>query len=760
MKTSLKKIWVLGIVLLFVFGAGCDSRNNVRKIQLAETRVTMDTGYSTTTLALNDETHQSLAICVFQCELEDTTYQWLRAAIPEMLIRSLSQSRMLNVMAMERFKETMERLNLDCTDTPVKAADIVTISREANVQFILTGQIGTAGDKIRLQTQLRDGRHGMLLNEQSVDDARLDNIFSMVDVLTAKIREDLQLSIDHDESARSVSELSTHSLEAWHEYARGLEEHAKINYMGALKHLEKAVQYDSTFVAAFLELNLLYNIINDYDKVDSTYQQLSALRSKATRKEEYHIDYLGAIREKQAFEMLQIMHAWLAEFPNDLDALTNIALLYMQLRNYEQALLNFERIIEIDPNNKLAYNHLGYCYALSGNFNYALVALKEYRKLAPDEPNPYDSMGDVYRYMGDWKRAAENYQLALVQNPEFMASFLNLGLTYFYQGDYERADQIYTEFIRKWPENYLIKMVNERQGLLRWRQKEYDRAIEIYKAIYSKKFGRTYRWVNCLNRLYTLKGDSAAARNIIREGYIDLYKNLLRQPKNLRLAADLCAISLWYDFEPEKSIHRVERVLELTELNLDQVAARFMLILLYQKTGETECLDALWKDVPSKVMVDFLEESTHLSFSSTWRYFTLMNSYFRDDFEQGIAFYEQTIQGMRAENANRIATVFEIFLSDLYLQTGRTKDAEHLLKQAGSPFESQWMVIGPFVNENGFNQEFPPEQEIELNRSYPGSTGDVQWRHANDTCNENYVNFHQIYGPDEWKLAYALIYVH
>ncbi|MCK5739518.1 tetratricopeptide repeat protein [bacterium] len=760
MKMVMKKFWILGVALLVIY-AGCDCKNSVRKIHLAETDAMLDTGHSTTTLALNDETRLSLAVCLFQCDLEDTTYQWLEAAIPEMLIRSLSQSRLLNVMTMDRLKETMERLRLDCTGkTAVKAADIVAISREANVQFVLTGQIGTAGKKIRLQTQLRDGRHGMLLNEQSVGNPNLENVFSMVDALTAKIREDLQLSGDHEDVERSVADLSTNSLEAWHEYSRGLTEHAKINYIGALKHFENAVIHDSTFVAAYLELNRLYNIINNYDKVDSTFQKLTALRSKATRKEEYHIDYLGAIRERQVLEMLQTMRAWLAEFPNDLDALTNIALLYMQLQNYEQALLNFERVIEIDPNNKLAYNHLGYCYALSGNFNYALVALKEYRKLAPDEPNPYDSMGDTYRLMGDWQQAAENYQLALVQNPEFMASFVNLGLTYFYQGDDDRAEQTYIEFARKWPGNYMIDLVNERMGLLKWRQKKYDQAIEIYKDIYPRNFGRTYAWANRLNRLYTLKGDSVAAHGVVREAYIESYKNLLRQPKNLKLAANLCAISLWYDFEPDKSIHRVERTLEQTEINADQITARFLLTLLYQKTGRWKLVDGLWNEIPPEILVEFFEESTHLSFGSTWRYFTLMNYFFHDDFQRGFTFYEKMSQNMRREEADKIASIFDGFLSDIYQQAGRTKDAEQLMQQAGTPLESKWMVIGPFPNDNGFNQKFPPEEGIDLNEAYPGSTGDVRWQHANDTCNESYVNFQKIYGPEEWNLAYALIYVY
>lgn len=80
-------------------------------------------------------------------------------------------------------------------------------------------------------------------------------------------------------------------------------------------------------------------------------------------------------------------------------------------------------------------------------------------------------------------------------------------------------------------------------------------------------------------------------------------------------------------------------------------------------------------------------------------------------------------------------------------------------------FIKEWYVIGPFDNPMGTHDteglmiSYPPEQVIDLNKSYKGKDGiDVKWQKCQ--ADENgLVNFEQHFNPKDYAVAYALAYV-
>ncbi len=82
---------------------------------------------------------------------------------------------------------------------------------------------------------------------------------------------------------------------------------------------------------------------------------------------------------------------------------------------------------------------------------------------------------------------------------------------------------------------------------------------------------------------------------------------------------------------------------------------------------------------------------------------------------------------------------------------------EQVLTVSEIEFYTDWQVIGPFGDEDqtGLRKVFPPEEEFDLLKAYPGQGGrEVRWQsHQNNTT--GYVDFNEIFGYSEFALAYA-----
>ena len=77
--------------------------------------------------------------------------------------------------------------------------------------------------------------------------------------------------------------------------------------------------------------------------------------------------------------------------------------------------------------------------------------------------------------------------------------------------------------------------------------------------------------------------------------------------------------------------------------------------------------------------------------------------------------------------------------------------------KASRKYIEDWYVIGPFDNpkEEGFDRIFPPEEEIQLDRTYSGSHNQtVSWHTIHSGF--PYVNLDRLFSPNDSTVAYAL----
>ncbi|VVB65742.1 Photosystem I assembly protein Ycf3 [Candidatus Gugararchaeum adminiculabundum] len=161
--------------------------------------------------------------------------------------------------------------------------------------------------------------------------------------------------------------------------------------------------------------------------------------------------------------------------------------------DYEQAIEDFTRAIEIDPKSAGAYNNRGTAYYMMKDFRRAVDDCTEAIRLAPEFSSAHNNRGAFRLGMRKYRKAMEDFDKAIAINPKNEGAHNNRGAACYGLKKYKRAVKNFTKAIgiKPWyPEAYLNRG-NAWMGL-----GEYGKAIEDY--------------------------DVATA---MRQGYADAYKN-------------------------------------------------------------------------------------------------------------------------------------------------------------------------------------------------------------------------------------------
>jgi len=753
---KIKFLILIQLITILTF-ISCNQNQEKRKIKLAEqSPATQRSERFTSTIHLEPTLRRAIAVMFFENKTGDQNLEWLQKGLTEMLIRSLSQSSSLSVLSTDRIFEILNQVGQSSGTQSLDFDLAAIVAKEANVEAVLTGNISRHGDSLQINVRVHEPNQGKILKEETVEGKDLEAIFTMVDDLTQKIKNTLAVSLEKQEHAKSIADLSTNSLDAWRYYTAGIDFMQKAMINDAIAQLEKAVEADPGFVAAYYYLCLRLFTQGERQKAFRYFTQLQALRSTASPREQYQIDRLAGITNGDVRQIIDASKSWLQHQPDDVEAYFNLGDIYFGLQNYDEALVYYQAILGIDPKYKLAYNMIGYCYARKGEISRAIAALKQYQQMAPDEPNPFDSMGELYFSQGNYKQAEKKLKEAIQRSNNFTPSWLQLGNVYLDEGKFKKASESYQQYLDHVTDPASKAQGYERMGLTQWRQGQIDSALGYFQKFVGNRIV-SYRAATWVHELNLEKGDSAEARASLYKNY-EFIRDSLVVKEPIRII-DLAKLSLWFDVNADETINIISQTLQGNKSPNVQRWGKFYLPLLYLKINQVERYQ---KSAPD-FTTDFLEMMKDLRNTkipnATWKSFLIYNQYAYRFVDEGIAKYQELIQYCQDHELTLPEMVFRSLLVDVYFHNGERDKAEEQLKIIGAPEEKKWLVIAPFDNTNGFQKKYPPEREIKLQAVYQDQNLAIQWQQANDGFNEGYIDLKQIYKQYNWKVGYGLIYV-
>ncbi len=408
--------------------------------------------------------------------------------LPILLTTDLMQTPNVRVLGKERMRELQDEMGIEKVDE----SNGFELAKRAGVQMLISGEVVRMGKTLRVAAGVYDVETKELLFARQEEGEGRDAVLDMIDGLSESIRKGMNVLPRWGlGSEPSLSALTSKSVDAYRLYEMG-EEIRDDDPEEAVEYMKQAVEQDTTFAKAFMELALLYNHqLEDPDNALRCARKAKELLREATPKE-----YLKAlIYESWVLgewdSVIEFMNRYLELQPNDPRVQRRLGwvLAHGRRSKYDEAIRHFERMIELDPKNisgeiSSAYNHLGNLRMYMGDYEGAMAAFEGYRRLCPNAPAPLHSIGNACRLSGRYEEAVEQFSRIIERDPKYYISHESLGMTYLAMGRWRAALSVFLRYLAAAPSEGHVANAHVRIATVYCVQRNYGLALdEIEEAL-------------------------------------------------------------------------------------------------------------------------------------------------------------------------------------------------------------------------------------------------------------------------------------
>lgn len=132
----------------------------------------------------------------------------------------------------------------------------------------------------------------------------------------------------------------------------------------------------------------------------------------------------------------------------------NLGMEYLDQRQYNQAVAEFQTAAEIDPKQHVVFANLAQAYVGLNQFDKAIEAYEQAIVLKPNDPALHNNAGGLYARAGRVEDAQRAYEKAVALNPSQAGTYYyNMGVTFVNAGQHKAAIEPLRKTIEANPKN-------------------------------------------------------------------------------------------------------------------------------------------------------------------------------------------------------------------------------------------------------------------------------------------------------------------
>ena len=513
----------------------------------------------------------SIAVLFIENIADPEDSQHLAEMIKELIITDLSQSQALRVVGSQRLFDIAKKYG-DGDKNLINRENASKVAREARARWMLTGKLSQFGSRMLLTTQIEGVSDGKLLNAQRAEG---EDLFALADRLSEEIRNHLGVIGTADEINMPVNEMTTTSEEAYRLYVRGLKKLNRSLFQDAKDLLAQAVEIDSTFSKALLQLahTNAWLEIPPYTNVKEVLKQLSRHMEGLTRAEERDAEAFKARIDQDWQSSNKINKEILRENRDDKNAHYGMGESYFHDPNgdFLLALDEFEEVLRLDPEFTLAYRHIFDIYRILEMDDEGIRVANRLIRKKPDESIGYSSLASLYRSkyfdgLSEPEPVLENYQKAIELAPNKMSLKMDLAFFKMLIGDFERSISDF-ELISNSANNTLEIIVSKMSiGRSLIGLRDYEKAYQLFgKIANSEKGAWKARALRLIGRLDVRLGKLSEGMRT----FADALEIAETSGDSVVIMEDM-ANTLYYFGEYDKSNKIMEKILEHSRSEVDR----------------------------------------------------------------------------------------------------------------------------------------------------------------------------------------------
>ena len=254
------------------------------------------------------------------------------------------------------------------------------------------------------------------------------------------------------------------------------------NFDESLKYLNKAIELNPNYAEPLIHRGLIYltkkdnaNALNDLEKAHHLKPHIKEIWDLLLNLKMEAKDFENTIALAQ--EMVRLDQV-------DEKIFATIALCNQHLKNYEDAVVFYNRALSIRPDYAEAYNNMGTALRDQGKLDEAIEAYKKALAIKPDYPEVYSNMGVALKDQGQLDEAIEVYAKALSTKPDYAEAYNNMGNALNDLGKLDEAIAAFNKAISIKPE---YAEAHNNMGIALKDQGKLDEAIAAYTKALSIK---------------------------------------------------------------------------------------------------------------------------------------------------------------------------------------------------------------------------------------------------------------------------------
>jgi eukaryotic-like serine/threonine-protein kinase len=297
----------------------------------------------------------------------------------------LGQSPYLNVFPEQKIRQTLQFMGRK-PDDRVTADVGREICLRDGIKAMLNGSIDSVGGQYVITLEATNANSGDALAREQAQANSKEGVLGALHSAATKLRGQLGESLATVQKYdMSLSQATTSSLDALKALSLGDAKHNLGDEMGAVPDYQRAIEIDPNFAMAYARLGAVYNNLGQSALSEQNRQKAFELRDRASEREKLYITSHYYADSGQLDKGITALELFQQTYPRDSVPFNNLALIYSQMGQFDNALPNAKRAIELDPDMVSGYDNLAVAYAGLNRLDEARATLNAafQKKIAP-----------------------------------------------------------------------------------------------------------------------------------------------------------------------------------------------------------------------------------------------------------------------------------------------------------------------------------------------------------------------------------------
>jgi len=392
----------------------------------------------------------SVTVLNFRNNTGDPQLDNWQIALQDILMTDLAQSQYLRVLTVDRLSETLMSLNK--TNTEHYSSEILDrIADEENIDYFIQGGYTQSGGTFRITAQIVPAHSNEFLDATMVQGLGKESFHQLIDQLTLWVKSKLNLTpieIANDID-KNIGEITTKSPEALDNYLQGERYYREKKFQESIDNLEKAVAIDPEFAAAYGLMGINYGYLGQTKETKRYLEKAMALAERVSDRERFNIQgtYFNIVEESYE-KAIKSYEEILNIYPDDEDAKLKLGAIYLNLEEWDQALVWYNRVFETKRRSEEVCINVAYIFMATGKYDQARGILKANKDIFSSEVYYYRNLSHTYLYEGNYEAALLEAEKAHSLDAEDYRNDELTGIIYHLKEQFREAEEKYQKLLQ------------------------------------------------------------------------------------------------------------------------------------------------------------------------------------------------------------------------------------------------------------------------------------------------------------------------